>query len=74
MEQREAGQREQHQARRRDPVVDARAGRVAVDRDRVARMDVVARLHIICALMTTVLSASSFGVLLVLAARPGSGR
>ena len=32
---------------RRDPVVDARAGRVAVDGHRIARMDAVARLDIV---------------------------
>jgi hypothetical protein len=42
MEQGEAGQGEEYEARRRDPVVDARCRGVTVDRDRIARMDLLA--------------------------------
>jgi hypothetical protein len=42
MKQREPGQGEQHEADRRDPVVDPRPPGVTVDRDRASRMDCIA--------------------------------
>src|SRR5262245_9858635 len=47
MEQRKAGQGKKHETRRRDPVVDPRADRIAINRDGLARMDLVASLDII---------------------------
>src|SRR5262249_52361681 len=40
-------ERKQHEARRRDPVIDAGARGVAVDRHRLARIHLVARHHVI---------------------------
>ena len=47
MKQRQPGQGEQHEACRRDPMVDASTDRVAVDDYRIARMDAVAWLDIV---------------------------
>ena len=47
MEEGEAGHGEEHEARRRDPMVDAGRRRVAIDSDGVARMDLVARFHVV---------------------------
>ena len=69
MEQRQPGEREEHQARRRDPVIDPRAAGVAVDRDRIAGMNLVARLDVIALIMLRP-SASLLGVLLVFSRDP----
>src|SRR5262249_27578688 len=47
MEQRQAGQGEQHEADRRDPVIDPRPGRIAVDPNRIAGMHGISRLDVL---------------------------
>jgi hypothetical protein len=47
-EERETGQGKEHEAHRRDPVVDAGARGVAVDRHRIAAVDLIAGCHVVC--------------------------
>ena len=58
MEQRQPGERQQHQADGGDPVVDARRGGVAVDDDRIAAVDRIAAGDSGCAVISPSLSAS----------------